>query len=131
MKTSLIPHGHCSFSVQDNIITIDATGPWNLEFFKEMHKNLSEIILRDVDFNNFAILLILRGDSLAVQDGLDYHLHLVRKGPTKALAMNSAASNTQKVTQDIFKKVYDRAGLKNKCFDDTQEAIEWLKTQLD
>jgi hypothetical protein len=35
------------------IITIDATGPWNLEFFKQMHQELSNIILNDVDYHNF------------------------------------------------------------------------------
>ena len=88
MKAEFIAHGKCNFTVEDNIIIIDATGPWNLEFFQQMHRDLSEIILRDVDFYNFAILLVLKGDSFATQEGLDYHLNLVRKGPTKALALN-------------------------------------------
>lgn len=130
MKAEFIAHGKCSYTVEDNIITIDATGPWNLEFFKQMHRELSEIILRDVDFHNFAILLILKGDSFAAQDGLDYHLNLVRQGPTKALALNSSLSNATAITQSIFKKVYDKAGLTNQSFNSTAEAKAWLRTQL-
>lgn len=130
MKTNLIPHGHCTYTVENNIVIIDATGPWNLEFFKKMHKELFEILQHDVDFNNFAILLVLRGDSVAAQDGLDYHLHLVKQGLTKALAINSASSNTSQITQNIFKKVYDRAGLINQSFDNTEDALTWLKTFL-
>ena len=130
MKIETAPHGICSYLVEGNIITIDAAGPWNLEFFKQMHHELGEIILNEVDFNNFAILLILKGDSLAAQDGLDYHLHIVKSGPTKALALNSALSNAPEMTQSIFKKVYDKAGLKNQCFDSTKAAKTWLLAQL-
>jgi len=130
LEIDLSPHGKCSYLVEGNIITIDATGPWNLEFFKQMHRELGEIIVNDVDFNNFAILLILKGDSLAAQDGLNYHLNLVRSGPTKALAINSALSNAPQITQSIFKKVYDQAGLKNRYFNSTEAAKAWLTEQL-
>lgn len=131
MKAEFIAHGKCSYTIEDNIVMIDATGPWNLEFFKKMHRELSDIILNDVDFHNFAILLILKGDSFATQDGLDYHLHLVKQGPTKALALNSTLSNASQITQSVFKKVYDKAGLENKNFDTTEAAIRWLKSKLE
>ena len=125
-----LAHGKCSYSVDGNIITINAIGPWNLEFFMQMHLELADIILTRVDISNFAILLILQGDSLAAQDGLDYHLKLVRAGPTKAIAINSAMSNSPQITQSIFKKRYDQAGLKNSVLDCTQAAKAWLATQL-
>ena len=130
MKAEFIPHGKCSYTVENNIVIIDATGPWNLEFFKQMHRELSDIILHDVDYHNFAILLELKGDSFAAQDGLDYHLHLVKQGPTKALALNSALSNASCITQSVFKKVYDQAGLANQSFNSTEAAKAWLRTQL-
>ncbi|MGB1263005.1 MAG: hypothetical protein ACPG52_08865 [Cognaticolwellia sp.] len=128
--TDFIPHGRCSYSVENNIVIIDATGPWNLEFFQQMHHDLARIIFNDVDYNNFAILLILNGDSLAVQDGLDYHLNLVKDGPTKALAINTSQSNAPKITEALFTAVYDQAGLLNKSFDSTAEAKVWLTSQL-
>ncbi len=130
MKAEFIAHGHCSYTIEDNIVTINATGPWNLEFFKQMHRELSDIILHEVDFHNFAILLELNGDTFATQEGLDYHLNLVKQGPTKALAINSAESNAAQITQSIFKKVYDKAGLENQHFDSTKAAKQWLKTKL-
>lgn len=130
MKAEFLAHGQCTYTVEDNIITIDATGPWNLEFFQQMHHELSNIILHDVDFHNFAILLILKGDSFAAQDGLDYHLNLVRQGPTKAIAMNSTMSNAAPITRGVFKKVYDQAGLTNQNFDSISAAKAWLRTKL-
>jgi hypothetical protein len=130
LKAEFLAHGQCTYTVEDNIITIDATGPWNLEFFQQMHHELSNIILHDVDFHNFAILLILKGDSFAAQDGLDYHLNLVRQGPTKAIAMNSTMSNAAPITESVFKKVYDQAGLVNQNFDSISAAKAWLRTKL-
>ena len=130
MKAELTAHGQCSYTIEDNIVIIDATGPWNLEFFKKMHHELSLIILNDVDFQNFAILLILRGESLAAKDGLDYHLKLVSSGPTKALAIHSALSDAPQITRSIFQNVYDQAGLKNQAFDSIEYAKTWLKTHL-
>ena len=130
METAFIPHGKCTYSVDGGIITINAIGPWNLEFFMQMHIELADIILTKVDIKNFAILLILEGDSLAAQDGLDYHLNLVRTGPKKAIAINSALSNAPKITQSVFKKVYDQARLKNNVFDCCEVAKVWLATQL-
>ena len=128
--TKFTPHGSCSFLVEGNIIIIDATGPWNLEFFKQMHRELVAIILNQVDRHNFAILLVLKGDSLAVKDGLDYHLNAVKTGATKALALNTSLSNAPQTTENIFKAVYDQAGLINKSFDTIDAAKAWLKTQL-
>ena len=130
METKFIPHGKCSYNVGNNIITIHAIGPWNLEFFKKMHFELSEIVLHQVDINNFAILLIVEGDSLAAQDGLDYHQKLVSAGLTKAIAVNSAKSNTPHMTETMFKKVYDQAGLKNKTFNCVKAANTWLRELL-
>ncbi len=130
LKAELPPHGKCSYSVKGNIVTIHATGPWNLEFFKKMHYELGQILLHEVDFHNFAILLILKGDSLAAKDGLDYHLNLVRSGPTKALAIHSTLSDAPQITQSIFQNVYNQAGLKNRTFNSTEEAKIWLKAQL-
>jgi hypothetical protein len=130
LETKFIPHGKCSYSVENNIITINAIGPWNLEFFKQMHFELTEIVLHQVDINNFAILLILEGDSLATQDGLEYHFKLVSAGVSKAIAVNSAMSNTPHMMQTIFKKVYDQAGVKNKIFDCSKAANTWLIEQL-
>lgn len=130
MSTKFTPHGDCSFIVEDNIITIDATGPWNLEFFKSMHRDLGYIITHNVDYQNFAILLIFRGDAMAAQDGLDYHLKIVSAGTTKAVALYVSLSDSPLIIQSIYKKLYDKAGLKNQVFDDIDSAKSWLTSQL-
>lgn len=131
MKTEFFPHGECSYTVEDNIITIDATGPWNLEFFKQMHLELSELVSHQVDPTNFAVLLIFRGDSIAVKDGLAYHLSRVKNSNTKALALFTGYSNSPQLTNNIFKNVYDEAGLYHQNFDSIASAKAWLTDKLD
>ncbi len=130
MKAEFLPHGKCSFAVEDNIISIDATGPWNLEFFKKMHADLTSIIINDVDYQNFAVLLILRGLPLATKNALDYHVKFVSTGQTKALAIYSSLSESPAIAENIFQKAYYQAGLKSKSFDSPDAAKKWLTSQL-
>ncbi|MEH6594463.1 MAG: hypothetical protein V7736_02805 [Colwellia polaris] len=130
MKADFLPHGQCSFTVEGNIISIDATGPWNIEFFKKMHVDLTNIIINNVDSQNFAVLLILRGLPLATKNALDYHVKLVSTGQTKALAIYSCLSESPAIAESIFQKAYSQAGLKNKSFDSIEMAKIWLNSQL-
>lgn len=130
MKVDFLPHGQCSFTVEGNIISIDATGPWNIEFFKKMHRELSNLITNEVDNQNFAILLTLKGVPLATKNGLDCHIRFVSTGNTKALAIYSCLSESPAMAESTFKKAYTQAGLKNKTFDSIEAAKIWLDSQL-
>ena len=123
MKAEFFPHGQCSFTVERDIISIDATGPWNIEFF-------TNIIINNVDNQNFAVLLILRGLPLATKNALDYHVKFVSTGQTKALAIYSCLSESPAIAESIFQKAYSQAGLKNKSFDSIETAKIWLNSQL-
>jgi hypothetical protein len=80
-------HGQCQFTLDNNII-IDAEGPWNVEFFKQMHANLQQVVLENFININYGIIVILKGETLATQEGLDYHLYKVKHGTAKAIAIN-------------------------------------------
>ena len=89
MLNSFFPaHGLCHYATDDNIVIIDSNGPFNLEFFKEMHADLIQYVTENVDYRNFAILLIMRGNTLALPDGLAYHEVHVAKGTAKAIAVS-------------------------------------------
>lgn len=130
MKADFLPHGQCSFAVEGNIISIDATGPWNIEFFNKMHDELKSIIINNVDNQNFAVLLILKGVPLATKNGLDCHIKFVSTGKTKALAIYSRLSESPAIAESTFQKAYTQAGLKNKTFDSIEAAKIWLSSQL-
>jgi hypothetical protein len=121
-------HGKYQFSFENNIVAITAIGPFNLEFFKAMHKDLVNFILQNAEVNNFAILLDLQGESLATQEGLDYHVKAVAKGVAKAIAVDLSTSFYPSSTADMFMKTYSKANLKNQAFNNRNNAIQWLNT---
>lgn len=124
-------HGLCHYAIDDNIVIIDAKGPFNLEFFKEMHADLVNFVMANANYKNFAILLIMRGDTLALPDALQYHEEHVRKGTARAIAVNLTHSHYATTTAKQMQKVYTNAGLKNEVFDDIEDAKNWLNSHLD
>lgn len=127
MGSIFLPHGDCSYCAQNNIITIEAEGPWNLEFFIKMHKDLREVIINYADLDDYKILVIFKGEAFAVQEGLDYHLAGVKLGNTKAIALSLEFCNNPGFTKAQFEKVYNEASLANKFFSKTDEALKWLE----
>jgi hypothetical protein len=123
-------HGQCQFTLDNNIIIIDAEGPWNVEFFKQMHANLQQVVLENFININYGIIVILKGETLATQEGLDYHLYKVKHGTAKAIAINMIHSSFALTTQLEFEAVYNKAGIKNKFFNNTSTAKHWLESEL-
>ena len=121
------PHGSCSYCTQQNIITIEAEGPWNLEFFVKMHNDLKQIIIDRVDFNDYKILVLFKGEACASQDGFDYHLKAVKLGNARAIACSLEHCDNPIVTKALFEKVYNDAPLVNRFFLDSSEALQWLE----
>lgn len=124
-------HGHCHYSFKDNIVTIDAQGPFNLEFFIEMHNDLEKFVYEYANFKNFAILLIMRGNTLALIDAVKYHETRVERGTARAIAVNLSHSECAAATETQMGAAYDNAGLNNAFFEDLTQAKQWLLSQLD
>jgi hypothetical protein len=123
-------HGRCTFTVDKNIIIIDTLGPWNLEFFEILHLNLQQTVQENFKNKAYGIVVELKGETLATQEGLNYHLHKVKQGNPKAIAINMVQSSFALTTQIQFEAVYNNAGLKNEFFTDTTTAKEWIERVL-
>jgi hypothetical protein len=123
-------HGRCQITVNNNIIIIDALGPWNLEFFEILHSNLQQTVQDSFKNKIYGIVVILKGETLATQEGLNYHLSQVKQGNAKAIAINMIHSSFALTTQIQFEAVYNKAGLKNKFFRNTSSAKLWIENLL-
>jgi len=130
MQKNFSKHGCCNISHEENIIMMDAEGPWNDEFFVEMHHKLLGVV-GQIDINNYAILVTLIGESIATSDSLITHENHVKSGNAKAIAFNLAYCDTPLITEMMFTKIYNSNNLKNKFFNDTASAKSWLKGYLD
>jgi hypothetical protein len=123
-------HGRCTFTVDSNIIIIDTLGPWNLEFFEILHSNLKKTVQENFKNKSYGIVVVLKGETLATQEGLNYHLSQVKQGNATAIAINMIHSSFALTTQIQFEAVYNKAGLRNEFFTDTTIAKEWIKSVL-
>lgn len=129
MAVNYTPHGLCDMSINENIITIAATGPFNKEYFTEMHANLIAIA-KDNIFPKYGVYLKLIGQSVWIEEAYQYHIDFIKKSSTIAVAINLTECHTTPMTKKILEKVYPVAGIEHQFFDDDSTAIEWIKAKL-
>ena len=123
------PHGTLDIVVEDNLVFIEAEGPWNIEYLEQLHEQLIKAVLK-VDQNNYAVLITPKGEAISVEIGFEYHLNFIRQGNTKAVALNLAHCTTSLLTESIFTKLYRMAGVKHAFFDNSFDARQWLENEL-
>lgn len=127
MEELFKPHGSSVIYTEGNILVIDAEGPWNDEFFLKFHAELIEIA-KELDINNYATLIMPRGEALGVQDGLERHVAFVRKSGSKALAICLKHSSIPDISRFMCTKMYDQVGIEYQFFDEEDDAKVWLLT---
>jgi hypothetical protein len=129
MKKKFAPHGNCDFVIDDNIIIISAYGPWNKEFFYDMHTNLAILLPTEIK-QSFGLLVLMHGETLATAEGLELHFNGVKHGNAKAIAIDLSKSFYPEPTKQMFQRVYAKANLENDFFSDKEKALTWLKAKL-
>jgi hypothetical protein len=122
-------HGKCDINIKDNIIVIDAQGPWNLEFVQQLHKNLIAAV-KQIDNSQYFVLLVPYGEALVVSEGIDYHINFIKKSNVSAVALNLNHTSTKSITKSLFEKIYQTAGIKHKFFTCNNLAEQWLLSHL-
>ena len=122
-------HGQYKLSTRDNIIFIEAKGPWNLEFFQQIHDDF-RAVYHQIDTKNYAVLLIPHGETIAISDALALHESFVLQGNAKAIAINLQYSSTPLSGESMFRQVYEKIGLKHAFFNNTKVAKLWLDKLL-
>ena len=129
MKRQFRPHGHCDFNVENNIILILAYGPWNDEYFEELHQKLSESVGL-VDYNNFAVYIEAHGEAIAMQGGIEKHRQFISGSPVKAVAVNLGNCTTKSITEALSRKIYQSCNITHDFFTDKDNALAWLDEKL-
>ncbi len=123
-------HGGLQISIDDDIILIDAKGPWNVEYFSMLHKELIDAA-QHVNIDNFGVLINLSGEAIAVHEGRDKHREFVSRTNTKFIAIvTSKNCELPSMTKQLFLKTYEGIVNKAAAFDDIEEGIAWLRNNL-
>ena len=129
MASSYIVHGDSNIHVEDNIIILESRGPWNAEYFQELHRQLTTIV-QDNALTDYGVLLIPLGEAIGVHGAMDSHVNFVRQSQTKAIAINLSRCETPFSTESLCRVLYDDANIKYEFFFSTEEAKQWLKFEM-
>ena len=122
-------HGKCNISIEDSIIIIESTGPWNIEYFHQLHQNIVTAVSQ-VNVENYAILLVLHGEAICTHEVIKFHIDFLRQGNSKAVAVNLSQCDTPQLTKDLCCMVYKAAQLTFDFFDSNKQARIWLDSKL-
>jgi hypothetical protein len=130
MFSAFVAHGKTEIKIKDNIIIIRSIGPWNVEYFRDLHQEVIAATSQ-VNINNYAILLVPIGEALGVAEAIDYHVDFIKQGNAKAVAINLANSDIPNTTKNLCSKAYELSGLNYQFFSSDESATEWLQQLLD
>ena len=129
MFNKFLVHGASIISIEDNIIMLETTGPWNIEYFYGLHKDLASAVEK-VDKDNHAVLIIPYGEAICTYEVIDYHIEFLRQGSAKAVAVNLSKSEVPSATKSICSTAYEAVGVTFDFFNCNEQAKSWLKTKL-
>ena len=123
------PHGKLDIKIENNLIIIEAQGPWNIEYLQYLHQQLLSSVAK-VDVDNYGILISPIDDAISVKEGFEYHLNFIRHATVKAVAVNLARCTSPLMTENICRKLYGEAEINHSFFTDETAARTWLNSQL-
>ncbi len=123
-------HGSVDITVEDKIIYIETTGPWNLEYFSGFHE---ELLLASAHLKSekFAVLLTVKGEAICSLDAIEAHIEFLKKSTVSGIAINYEQCITAKISTQIFTDMYERAGIQFSFFEDNVLAKAWLQSLIE
>lgn len=129
MSDKFIAHGNTSINIDSDVIIIESTGPWNIEYFYGLHLDIAKAI-QQVDSENYAILLIPKGEAIGTPESMEYHIDFLRQGNAKAVAINLSKSETPSSTKSLCSIAYQTVNLTFEFFTSNEQAMLWLNSKL-
>jgi hypothetical protein len=129
MVSEFSAHGRTEITTEGNIIIIKSLGPWNIEYFHCLHQDIIAAVSQ-VDFNNYAVLLLPMGEAISVAEAIDYHVAFLKEGNAKAIAVNLSGSDVPNSTKSLCSKAYEQANLNFEFFYSDDLAKQWLQSWL-
>lgn len=130
MNSQFHRHGYSEIQLDGNIIYITAFGPWNDEYFDDLHVKLTAVV-QTVDISNYGVYLQPTGEAIAPQSAIESHLNFISRSQVKAVALNLQDCTTNRLTRSLCTNLYNKANINHKYFDNKETAIAWIRSYLD
>lgn len=125
------PHGSFTLYVEDNILFVDATGPFNEEIALLYLSQYRDIMLK---FQPKAQISILRGSCVFNRE-IEEHLRKLHEWNfERGLNIEAMVLDTDKSEHLLFKKQLERTRINTnapyRLFDTQDEALDWVRSKL-
>lgn len=126
-------HGTLHLWIEDDILMMEGTGPWNLESVNESDDKVLELKPK-LYGQAWAALLIVHGDPIYVPEAADIIVDSVRddiENGRVATAILLNHCHSPEFGRRHLTKIYTDAGETFAFFDEICEAKTWLSTKLE
>jgi len=129
----LAAHGHYQLNFQDNILYVEARGPFNKEVLQNYHQDMKDIIQKNKT-KNWGVLAVFYGNSILTPEAESALIKV-----TKYRAKNGMIAHANVFKESIhadlqqtqFSRIYQTAKVHSHFFSDEQSAKNWLSQYLD
>ncbi len=122
-------HGDVNLSWHQDILEINSTGPWNMEFFHHLHAQLIAFVPTEKK-GKFTVLLSISGEAVPTPDAQRYHTEFLKASTAQAVAVNLANCQSVAMTKAVANQVYTQAGLPHQIFNNRLDALQWLQNEV-
>ncbi len=132
------PHGRVEFSVlEENILLCEAIGPFNLELISAVVTIESPLIDGLVKHGKWGDIVVFKESAMASAEVVSSFTEYLRslstsmRMPTATALVISSETEGSKIMTQYYQKCYADAGLHAIVFEALDEAIVWVKTQIE
>ena len=129
---SFTVHGSIDVHIQDGILFIEGSGPWNLEAVKEATSRFQPLV-ETLYGSPWGALVISRGDPIYVPDAANYLIKIIKNERLKgsvASAILVGESNSPEFAKRHLSEIHTNAGDTYRFFSNKEEAAWWLVQKI-
>ena len=124
-------HGEFSLMMNQDVVLINAVGPWNLECIEQFGIDYATSVY-SAKVSRWADIIMLQGESLLVPDAeKDLQVRIARAIETglSHVAVVMCKSEVKTTPKLQMKRLYRNLPAELAFFDTLNEAIDWVKQQ--
>lgn len=125
-------HGSVELRIQDRMLLVEGSGPWNLEAVKQASNSFSTLI-NELSGEPWGVLVVLHGDPIYVPDAADYLVESIKSERNTgriATAIIVENSNSPEFAKRHLSDIYQKAGCEHRFFSHKAEATWWLVQKI-
>ena len=128
----MLDHGILNFRLEDNILIIEGTGPWNREALL-LSSDTAGLVQKQRIKKKWGVIAIFNGDPIYTPDAADLLIEYVTYDKLQgrvATAVILNCSSSPELGQKHIGKICKQAGEQCQFFENLCDAKIWIKQQL-